>query len=90
VHEPTVTLCLLRTPVDFDALGGVPVHALFTVISSTVPSHLRILARLGFALRDDALRSLLRERGPAEAIRARVRAVESHLRQDAGAAEGTR
>jgi PTS system nitrogen regulatory IIA component len=79
VGAPSVTLCLLRTPVEFDAIDGRPVHALFTVVSATVPSHLRILARLGFALHDEPLRELLRVRGPAPAILERVRGIERRL-----------
>src|SRR6266571_2922069 len=37
VAAPFVTLCLLRHPVEFGALDGKPVHALFTVISTNVP-----------------------------------------------------
>lgn len=77
VERPFVTLCLLRHPVDFGAMDGKPVHALFMVVSPTVPAHLRILARLGFVLRDDGLRELLRERAPAEEILGRIEMVES-------------
>ena len=64
VEQPFVTLCLLRHAVDFDALDGLPVHALFVVVSPTVPVHLRILGRLGFVLRDRLLRDLLRSDEP--------------------------
>lgn len=77
VRAPFVTLCLLEHPVDFEAIDGKPVHALFTLISPSVPVHLRILARLGFVLRDDALRKLLAERKPAGDILGRVRALEA-------------
>jgi PTS system nitrogen regulatory IIA component len=76
VATPFVTLCLLRHPVDFDAVDGKPVHALFTVISPSVPAHLRILAHLGFVLRDDELRRLLAQRAGAAALLARVEALE--------------
>lgn len=76
VDAPFVTLCLLRHPVDFDAVDGKPVHALFTVISPSVPAHLRILAQLGFVLRDEELRRLLAERAPAMALLSRVRLLE--------------
>ena len=76
VPAPFVTLCLLRDPVDFDAVDGRPVHALFTVISTNVPGHLRILGQLGFALHDEELRSLLSERAPGADLLARVRVVE--------------
>jgi nitrogen PTS system EIIA component len=75
--EPRVVLCLLRHPIDFDAVDGQPVYALFTVVSSTVPAHLRILARLGFALHDPLLRGLLRDRAPATDLLARVHALEA-------------
>jgi nitrogen PTS system EIIA component len=76
VEHPTVSLCLLRHPVDFDAIDGLPVHALFVVVSPDIPTHLRILAQLGFALRDEGLRALLRDAAPADAILARVAAIE--------------
>jgi len=76
IATPFVTLCLLRHPVDFDAVDGQPVHALFTVISTNVPGHLRILGQLGFVLHDAELRRLLIQRAPAPDILARVQAVE--------------
>ncbi len=76
VAAPFVTLCLLRHPVDFGALDGQPVHALFTVISANVPGHLRILGQLGFALHDEELRRLLTHRAPDAEILTRVQAVE--------------
>jgi PTS system nitrogen regulatory IIA component len=76
VSNPFVALCLLRQPVEFGAIDGRPVHALFTVVSPNVPAHLRILAQIAFVLRDPDLRRLLRERASAPAILARVRAVE--------------
>lgn len=76
VAEPLVALCLLRHPVDFDAVDGIPVHALFVVISPSVPAHLKILSRLGLVLRDATLRQLLRERADAQAVIGRVQEME--------------
>ncbi len=73
--EPFVTLCLLRDAVDFDAVDRQPVHALFTVVSPGVPGHLRILAQLGFVLRDRELRQLLRSRADGRDIMARIAAL---------------
>jgi len=85
VGEPSVTLCLLRTPIDFDAIDDQPVHALFTVVSATVPSHLRILARMGFTLHDERLRELLRSRASAPALLERVAEIESRLAKEESA-----
>lgn len=76
VPESFVALFLLDRPVDFESLDGQPVHALFLVVSPTVPAHLRILAQLGFVLRDTALRDLLRHRAPNQAILDRIRDLE--------------
>jgi PTS system nitrogen regulatory IIA component len=81
VSEPFVTLCLLGRSVDFGAIDGRPVHALFSVVSPNVPAHLRILAQIAFILRDPELRRLLRERANASAIMERVRFVEAQVTQ---------
>lgn len=77
VDEPFVSLGLLRHPVDFDAIDGKPVSALFMVVSPTVPVHLRILAQLGYLLRDETLRALLRRRAPGTGIIERIEALEA-------------
>jgi len=76
VDRPFVTLALLRRPVEFGAIDGQPVHAVFLVVSPSVPAHLKVLAHLGFVLRDPGLRALLQERASAERILARVRELE--------------
>lgn len=76
VEQPLVTLCMLRHPVDFDAPDGLPVHALFVLISPSVPAHLQTLSRLGLVLRDAGLRKLLKDRAEADTILASVRQLE--------------
>jgi PTS system nitrogen regulatory IIA component len=73
VSRPMVSLFLLDRPVDFDSIDGRPVHAIFLVVSSSVPSHLRILAELGLALRDSELRRLLQVRAPDHELMDRIR-----------------
>lgn len=86
IERPFVTLCLLRHPVDFDAPDGKPVHALFLVVSPTVPAHLRLLAQLAFVLRDETLRQMLRNAAPADDILGRIEMVESTRRTGSYAA----
>src|SRR5947209_9750516 len=52
VSRPMITLCFLDPPVDFGALDGKPVYALFSLISPSPRVHLHLLSRLAFALRD--------------------------------------
>jgi nitrogen PTS system EIIA component len=76
VGQPFITLGLLKHAVDFDALDGKPVHTLFMLVTPTVPVHLRILAQLGFLLRDEMLRGMLRRRAPDEDILGRIELLE--------------
>src|SRR6266536_3485428 len=62
VAAPFVSLFLLDRAVDFEAIDGKPVHALFVVVAPSVPGHLQVLAHLGHSLRDPTLRRLLAER----------------------------
>jgi PTS system nitrogen regulatory IIA component len=76
VERPFVTLCLLRHPVEFEAVDGLPVHVLFVVVSPDIPAHLRILAQLGYVLRDGELRRRLANDASTDAILARITALE--------------
>jgi PTS system nitrogen regulatory IIA component len=64
----TVTLCFLEKPLEYGALDGQPVHALFSLMSHTLKAHLHLLARLAFALKDTGFRSLIEAQGDREAI----------------------
>jgi nitrogen PTS system EIIA component len=50
--HPIVCLCYLAQPIEFGAIDGKPVHTLFTIVSPTIKTHLALLSRLAFALRD--------------------------------------
>jgi PTS system nitrogen regulatory IIA component len=76
VKRPFVSLFLLDRPVDFDAIDGKPVHALFVVVAPSVPVHLRALAHLGHVLRDPTLRRLLADRAADDRIIGRIRELE--------------
>lgn len=79
VSQPTVTLCFLETPIDFAALDGQPVDTLFTLISPTVRSHLHMLFRLAFILRDPAVKAVLKREGSREEIMTEIRRAEATL-----------
>jgi PTS system nitrogen regulatory IIA component len=76
VKRPFVSLFLLDRPVDFEAIDGKPVHALFVVVATSVSVHLRTLAHLGHVLRDPTLRRLLADRAADASIVARIRELE--------------
>lgn len=59
LSPPAVTLCFLETPVDFSAIDAMPVHTLFLITSPSVETHLHLLSRLSFGLRDPGVRAAL-------------------------------
>lgn len=87
LQKPMITACFLEHPVDFGALDGQPVHALFTLTSPTVRAHLHLLSRLAYALRDPrfkegVVRQASRDElmAAAEACERRLGQVETHPR----------
>lgn len=79
VPQPMVTLCFLETPIDFLALDGQPVNCLFTIVAPTVRSHLFLLSRLSFVLRDTAFKNCIKEQRPREEILQKVVDIEAAL-----------
>jgi PTS system nitrogen regulatory IIA component len=68
VGRPMLTLCFLDQPIDFGALDHQPVHTLFVLVSPTIRAHLRMLARIACALRDEGFRAVLKRRASANEI----------------------
>ena len=88
VSRPMITLCFLERAIEFDALDGKPVFALFSLISPTVRAHLRLLSRLAFGLnqagfKDAVLRQASRDEILEEARRAEA-AVSPRTAGDGG------
>jgi len=81
VAKPTVTLCFLEKSVEFAAIDGKPVHALFTVISPTVKAHLHLLSRLAFALRVADFKALVANQASREDIFAALRRASEGLKR---------
>ena len=52
VEQPIVTLCFLESPVDFSSVDGLPVHTVFAIVCPTINSHLALLSRLAYALKN--------------------------------------
>lgn len=81
VAQPSITLCFLEKPVDFDAIDGKPVDIVFSLVSRTIRCHLYLLSRLSAALHDTGFREAVLGRAPAKRIFAEARRVEQSLSQ---------
>jgi len=84
ISRPMVTLFFLEHPIDFGAIDGQPVYALFMLISPTVRAHLHLISRLAYSLRDEAFREVIQKRGLREDILNASRKVEDMLILGAG------
>src|SRR6266581_1798694 len=76
LSRPMVMLCFLDHPVDFGALDGQAVTALFILISPTVRAHLHLLSRLGYALRDPDFKNAILKQASRDEILEALRRVE--------------
>jgi len=77
VSHPSITLCFLEHPVDFQSVDDQPVHTVFSLVSGTIRAHLYLLSRLSFALHDPSFKEAVLRRAPREQILAEVRRVEA-------------
>jgi PTS system nitrogen regulatory IIA component len=79
VSKPMVSLCFLEQPVDFAAIDGQPVYALFSLVSPTVRGHLHLLSRLAYSLRDTGVTAVIARQGSRDEILNELRRVEGLL-----------
>jgi PTS system nitrogen regulatory IIA component len=79
IPKPIVTLSFLEHPIDFQAIDGQPVHALFTIVSPTTRAHLHLLSRLMYGLRSVEFSEMIRLEASREEIFRGVQAIDSHV-----------
>ncbi len=54
IRQPIISLCFLKQAIEFGALDGLPVHTLFVIVSPNINTHLNLLSRLAYALKQPA------------------------------------
>jgi PTS system nitrogen regulatory IIA component len=79
VGKATVTLCFLEQAIDFAAIDGQPVRVLFTLVTPTVQTHLHLLSRLAYTLRNPEFRDVVAREGSREEILSAVRQAEAGI-----------
>lgn len=82
ITSPTIPVCYLSRAVDFAAVDGRPVSALFMLLSPTVEVHLALLSRLAFCLRDESFVDLVQRRPDLSLLLAAISGVESRLQPE--------
>ncbi len=80
VNQPLVSVSFLDHPIEFGAIDGRPVHALFTLVTPTVRTHLHLLSRLAYLLRDGRFRQAVRDESDRDVLVALADIVESGVK----------
>jgi nitrogen PTS system EIIA component len=88
IKEPLILLCFLEPPIDFGAKDEMPVSTIFTMISPNARIHLHLLARLSFALKNNAVRGALIPSNNLQTILYAVRAAEPAVTDATGSFSG--
>jgi len=80
VEDPIICLCFLKTPIDFKSIDGKSVNTLFTIISPTVRTHLHLLSRITYMLKQKEFLELVQKQGSSiEEILKVLNKIESQL-----------
>jgi len=83
ISQPILSLSFLENPIDYGALDGKPVYALFLLISPNVRTHLRVLARLSFCLHAPEFKRTILEQASRDTILSTLAQTEAHLPEGA-------
>jgi PTS system nitrogen regulatory IIA component len=79
ISQPILSLSFLENPIDYGALDGKPVYALFLLISPNVRTHLRVLARLSFCLHAPEFKRTILEQASRDTILSTLAQTEARL-----------
>ncbi|HEQ72018.1 MAG TPA: hypothetical protein ENN69_05975 [Spirochaetia bacterium] len=67
-ENQSVSICFLKSPIDFKALDKEPVHTLFVILSADASAHLAILSRISLLCHEEDFLALLKDRKGAKEI----------------------
>ncbi|TAL31065.1 MAG: helix-turn-helix domain-containing protein [Spirochaetes bacterium] len=81
IDDESVSICFLKNPVDYRALDGEPVQALFIIISSNAKRHLEILSKISFLCKQEDFLKTLRDRPKKEVVLYYIERAEKEWRE---------
>jgi PTS system nitrogen regulatory IIA component len=83
-----VSTFFLEREIDFKAVDGLPVFVLFIILDPDTKTHLKLLSRLGFCLREEGFIGFLRECRTGDDLLIKVREMEDRIEAN-GKKEGS-
>jgi PTS system nitrogen regulatory IIA component len=78
-RDAMITTCFLKHKVDFNSIDNKQVGVLFLMVCPTVKTHLHLLSRISYCLRDEGFISLLNRCPSVDAFHEHVEILESRL-----------
>jgi len=79
LERPLVTLNFLQHPVEFFAIDGMPVKAVFLILCPSSRSHLQVISRLSYALRQGKFINMIHQEASRDAIISRLADLDEQL-----------
>ena len=79
ISDAFIATCFLKQAVDFNAIDDLPVSVMFVLWSPTVKTHLHLLSKLSFCLRDDAFGAYVFSRPDDDALFGRIADMEKNM-----------
>ncbi len=84
IEAAAISVCFLKTPLDFDAIDGKAVHTFFLLLSPTIRDHLKLLSKVAYVLHDAALLNMLVRRETEGRLLDKIREMESGMKPEGG------
>jgi len=81
INRALVSICYLENPIDFQAIDGMPVHTLFTIVSPTIKAHLSLLSKISYGLQHDTFLKAIAHNGSREEILQAATDLDVHISQ---------
>ena len=79
ISEALISTCFLENPVDFHAIDGKPVFVMFILSSPSTKTHLHLLSRLSFCIREDTFVEFLKTTPDSTAFFSYISEFENRL-----------
>jgi len=79
ISRPRIITCFLENSVNYAAIDGMPVFMLFILLSPSTKTHLRLLSRIAYCLRDASFVNFLKTTPDPDSFFSKIKAIEKHL-----------
>ncbi len=76
-----IPVLFLQDAIEFNAIDGKPVFALFMLFTANTSDHLKILSRIGYVLRNREIQAILSERNKRDNLLPEILSIERDIKK---------